>query len=286
MDVTCGNRLFTKRIMRHIVYMHRLAYAILGLILLASCNNIENKKPKVVDELRFQTIVKDTTVRLLPEDDAPTLNIHLSMPFVSDTNSDAINEAIIHGRFLTPDYMGLMSQSISTQQAVDSFITQYAKDYQRDYAPLYRNDRLNKSSYEITYECEAKIESHRKGIVVYIARNTISGGGAHDVTTTIAKNLETKTGKTITLEDIFSEGYEQPLTDLIVKKLCEQQKVQKLAEIQKIGFFNGIEPYVTDNFIWDEDKVTFIYTDSEVAPHEMGEQRVSIPEEELKTLLK
>jgi hypothetical protein len=112
------------------------------------------------------------------------------------------------------------------------------------------------------------------------------GGGEHSVTSTIAKNIEVNTGKVITAADVFAEGFEQPLADLIVKKLCKLQDVKTLKELQEKGFFVDIEPYASDNFILGDGEITFIYVDSEIAPHEAGEIRVTLNDDELESVVK
>lgn len=90
----------------------------------------------------------------------------------------------------------------------------------------------------------------------------------------------------ITAADVFTEGYEQPLADLIVGKLCKQQGVKTLKALQEKGFFVDIEPYASDNFILGDGEITFIYVDSEIAPHEAGEQRITLNDDELESLYK
>jgi len=264
-----------------------IRYGILvAAVVLASCGDKDGKVKTRVEGVPFETIVADTTVQLVQEEGGPSANLHLSLAYATDPDAGALNDAIIHGGFLVPDYMALMSQGISMQQAADSFLLRYADDYRRTYGPLYRGDREHKESYNVKYDCKTTVESHRKGIITYVARSTMYGGGAHSVTSTVVRNLGTKTGKAVALQDVFSEKFERPLAELIVKQLCKQLKAADLSGLQEQGVFCGIEPYVTDNFILGDDEITFIYTDSEIAPHDMGELSVTLAEEDLKLMLK
>jgi hypothetical protein len=47
-----------------------------------------------------------------------------------------------------------------------------------------------------------------------------------------------------------------------------------------------IDPYVSDNFILGDGEVTFIYVDSEIASHELGEIRITLSDDELESVLK
>ena len=138
----------------------------------------------------------------------------------------------------------------------------------------------------MTYDAHTYVQNHRSGIVCYIAKSSMYGGGEHSVSSTVAKNIDLKTGKAITLNEVFTPGFEQPLAEIITNKLCKEQGVKTLKELQEKGVFTGIEPYASDNFILGDDEVTFIYVDSEIAPHEMGEVRVTLSNDELENVLK
>ena len=105
------------------------------------------------------------------------------------------------------------------------------------------------------------------------------------MSTTIVKNINAETGKILKLSDVFVPGYEQGLEDLIVEKLCKQYEVKDLKGLQEKGLFVGIDPYVTENFILDDGEITFIYCDSEIAPHAMGEIKVELDEKDMKHIL-
>ena len=267
-------------------YMRKLLFIILAVLFTASCGNKEEKTVTKAEGIDFDSISVDTIVPLIQEEGAPSAHIHLTMMYAQGDKGTAINQTIRKGGFLTPDYMGMLSDRVTMKQAVDSFVISYVNDYKRDYAPLFRGDREHRDSYNLTYDCHTYVQNYRDGIISYIAQSTMFGGGEHSVTSTIAKNIEVKTGKVITGADVFAEGYEQPLADLIVSKLCKQQDVKTLKALQEKGFFVDIEPYASDNFILGEGEITFIYVDSEIAPHEAGEIRITLNDDELESVVK
>ena len=266
--------------------MRNILFIVLAALIAASCGNKEEKTVTKAEGLDFDSITVDTIAALIQEEGSPSAHIHVSMMYAQGDKGTAFNQTIRKGGFLTPDYLGMLSDRLTMKQAVDSFIISYVNDYKRDYAPLFRGDREHRDSYNLTYDCRTYVQNHRGGIVCYIARSTMYGGGEHSVTSTIAKNIEVKTGKVITAADVFAEGFEQPLADLIVKKLCKLQDVKTLKELQEKGFFVDIEPYASDNFILGDGEITFIYVDSEIAPHEAGEIRVTLNDDELESVVK
>ena len=162
-----------------------------------------------------------------------------------------INHAILKGGFLTPDYMGTMADGITMKQAVDSFVINYVNDYKRDYAPLYRSDREHKDSYQINYDCNTYVQHHRDGIICYIAHSDMFGGGEHSISTTLAKNIEIKTGKVLSASDIFAEGYEQPLSkDIwIIIQILHNQNTSEFKKIPETLPLNG---FIFDNKITEK----------------------------------
>ena len=268
------------------IRMNKIVFIALTTLLAVSCGHKSEKTVMNAEGLDFDKITVDTIAPLLQEEGSPAAHIHLTMMYGKGDMGKTINHAILKGGFLTPDYMGTMADGITMKQAVDSFVINYVNDYKRDYAPLYRSDREHKDSYQINYDCNTYVQHHRDGIICYIAHSNMFGGGEHSISTTLAKNIEIKSGKILSASDIFAEGYEQPLADLIANKLCEQQDVKTLKKLQEKGFFVDIDPYVSDNFILGDGEVTFIYVDSEIAPHELGEIRITLSDDELESVLK
>ena len=250
--------------------MNKNILIMLFALVFIACGNKEPKTVTKIGTINLDSITVDTLVLLIDEEDSPKAHIHLSMMYGKGDECKALNNSIVHASLLTPDYMGLLGDNVSVKQAVDSFIVSFANDYRRDYAPLFRGDREHRQSYEVSY----------------IVRSDTYGGGEHSVSSTIVKNIELKSGRILKPEDFFVAGYEQPLTELIIEELCKKEGVASLKELQGNGIFADREPYATDNFIVGDGDMTFIYVDSEIAPHEKGEITIKLTDSQLNQLLK
>ena len=68
--------------------------------------------------------------------------------------------------------------------------------------------------------------------------------------------------------------------------MLKKFEAKDLEGLREKGIFNGIEPYVPTNFILGDDEVEFIYCDTEIAPHAVGEIRIAVPRRQLDDLLK
>lgn len=262
-----------------------IAIMLFALVFIA-CGNKETKTVTKIGAINLDSVTVDTLVLLTDEEDSPKAHIHLSMMYGKGEECKALNNTIVHASLLTPDYMGLLGENVSVSQAVDSFVVSFVNDYRKDYAPLYRGDREHRQSYEVSYNGYSYVQNNRDGIVSYIVKSDTYGGGEHSVSSTIVKNIELKSGRILKPEDFFVAGYEKPLTDLIIEELCKKEGVANLKELQGNGIFADIEPYATDNFIVGDGEMTFIYVDSEIAPHEKGEISITLTDSQLNQLLK
>ena len=95
-----------------------------------------------------------------------------------------------------------------------------------------------------------------------------------------------KTGELITLSDLFIEGYEESLKDIILEKLQRRLKDHRTGYQTQDGSLTDGDIYITDNYVIGKNKITFIYCEDEIVPHEYGEVRVDLSKSELKKYLK
>ena len=270
------------------ITMKKILITIFSLIVvngLIGCGGNDGKAGGEEAELAFDSIIKDTTVNLTNGDNSPKAEIHLNIQYATGKNSTMVNDTLFRSGILTPDYLSASTKSLDPVLAIDSFIIKYVTDYRQDFGRLYAVDHEHSTAYNLQYSCNTKIQKKRKGVVNYIAEVYSYSGGAHGINMTIIKNINQETGKVLKLNDVFVPGYEQTLNDLIVAKLCKNYEAEDLKGLQEKGIFVGMDPYVTENFILDDDEVVFVYCDSEIAPHAMGEISVVIDNKELKSIL-
>ncbi len=264
-----------------------LAALAAGVALLCSCGGGE-ATTATVDGISFDSIVVDTTVQLIGDGSkSPECRIRLSMQYAKgDKRAALMNDSLLHSGLLVPDYLALGNEQLDFSHAVDSFVSRYAADYQRDYAPLYRQDQQNEASYNAEYRVTTRTQNGRDNVVCYLADVYTYGGGAHGNRQTIVKNINVETGHVMTLHDVFAPGFEQGLCEEIMKRLCKAYDAKGIEGLRQQGILVGIDLYPTDNFVLGKDEITFIYVEDEIAPHATGEIKVVIPYSDLDHILK
>ena len=255
-------------------------------LLMSACGGRNETQTVSMDGLEFDSVVVDTTMALGTSTDAPQCHIRLSVQYAKGKNEQQVNNAIVHSGILVPDYFAIGRENLSMEHVVDSFVGRYLNDYQNVYGDFYRMDKEHASLYNNDYILSTHTQKGKKDIVIYLANSYLHAGGSYGSAITIAKNIDVEKGRIVELKDVFVPGYEQQLCELIEEKLLKRFDVKTLDDLHKQSVFSGIDIYAPENFMMEEDQMTFIYVEDEVAPHALGEIRVSIPYNELNGILK
>lgn len=259
---------------------------ILAVLASTSCGGNSGKGGSGKDSLTFDSIKVDSTLWLTEDTAGPRCHVRLSLTYAQGKNADYINDSIIRSGILSPDYFSITSQKLTAEQAADSFVSRYLTEYKATYGELYKADQSHGASYNCEYLVSTYVLQDNDKYYTYLANVYNYCGGAHGNSVVIARNIDTATGKIVSLKDIFVPGYEPELNDIIVKALCEKYEVNDLNGLHEKTIFMGIDVYPSENFIIGEKSMTFIYSPDEIASHAEGEIRVEIKNKELERLLR
>jgi hypothetical protein len=94
------------------------------------------------------------------------------------------------------------------------------------------------------------------------------------------------TGKELTLNDIFVEGYETALTPILLQSLEEKVGVGSLGELKNKGYLLKMKIFPSKNFILNDETITFIYNPREIASYDKGSIELTVALSALKKILK
>jgi len=265
------------------IFIFSLAFIIMAAV---SCESNSKGKDSNKDSIMFDSVKVDSTITLGDNTNAPSCHVSICLTYAKGKNADFINDSIIRSGILSPDYFSITSEKLTPKEAADSFVSRYITEYQRDYGEMYKADKEHGASYNCEYIVKTKVLDDNEKYYNYIADIYNYGGGAHGISVVVARNIDTSTGKIVSLKDIFVPGYEQELNKLIVKALCEEYKVSDLNGLRDKTIFMGIDVYAPDNFIIGSDDITFIYSSDEIACHAEGEIKATIKNKDLERLFR
>lgn len=183
--------------------------------------------------------------------------------------SSAITEALFGEEYM----------SMAPEAAVEAYKTDLAEEYRTENLPMLEIEGLEDSSLGWTDYTEGRFVSVMKDMVSYVAVKYSYCGGAHGMTSETAFVFDRKTGNRIPEDRFFREGYVPELARLLTGHLPEA--LESPADTSML-FLKEIGP--NGNFSIDDDGVTYIFNQYEIAPYSMGIIRISIPWEELEGL--
>lgn len=155
--------------------------------------------------------------------------------------------------------------------------------------PLYNQDRADTTKrawYEFHYIISAETQQGSKNTIVYLATVDYYEGGAHGTHQQVALNFEAKTGRLLTLSEIFAEGTENQLNNILLKALKEKTGLGTIGQLREKDYLKSVDIYAPENFIINDETITFIYNPSEIAAYSVGSTELIIPYSSMESILK
>jgi hypothetical protein len=261
------------------LYIPILLVAFVIMCSITSCNsNEENNVP-------FDSLTFDRYTSISTDSGAPMCKVHINLMYANHTKSkvaDKINKAIISKTF--------SMENLSPHEAVDSFASNYLSDYKKNLTELYKADKNNKNKsagwYDYHYVLNSSIQKGCNDVLIYIIHLESYEGGAHGNSQEMVLNFNTKNGNLLTVKDLFVSGYEQGLNELLLKALEDKTGCKDIQELHSKGYLLSNDIYPSDNFMLNEDDITFIYNPYEIAPYDIGATELTISNSNLDKLLK
>jgi hypothetical protein len=216
-------------------------------------------------------------------EDAPSLIVDISLPVVE------LKDAAATARIDSTLALTLFDEYTTLKDACDIFVDSRKKDFD-DMHDEYINSVGNDtpafffSLYDII---AGTAQVGYKDCITYIVTHEEYNGGAHPNTYINIINFDPANGGEITLDDIFKEGYEEPLTAILTSTLMAKANATTIDELHNKGFlFFDTEMFVSNNFILGNDNITFLYNRYEIAPYAAGEILLTIDYNTLKEIMK
>lgn len=236
-------------------------------------------------EVKFDTIGTSETYALV-EGRKDSLHIDISLQMPSEGLDKDVMERI--GDSILIDALGENAEGKGADEAIRGYVDERLKDYREtnlDFISTIgkNDDGEDDQDWGIltwNFETEGKYEGEYNGYLSYSLTSYTYMGGAHGGTAILGLNFDRKTGDTISEDDIFAYGYEEKLSDALRSHL----KSSLSTEEYDMLFTTDITP--NGNFILSKAGITYIYGQYEIGPYVCGIIKVTVPWEEIQSLLK
>lgn len=216
------------------------------------------------------------------KESAPKLTIDIVLPRFDLGNKEAtarLDNTLAWGLFFSdsPTLLSACKQFVTAQeQLFDELHDEYNNLSESEIPP---------GMMGCYCDIKGKSASGYKGYISYIMTREEYRGGAHPSTENTVVCFDPATGAEITLKDIFKDGYEEPLLEMLNRKLMADEGVSTIEGLREKGYF-GEDMFITNNFILGNDSMTFLYNRYEIAPYAMGDILISLDYETLKDIMK
>lgn len=245
----------------------------------AQTTNTEKANALEFDTLRInRRVLLDSIATNSP---ALKIDIELLIPSnVASAIADNIRSCISYAAF---GYDGL-----PVSVAADSTIRSMTNEY-LELRNAYINERVADQDmpwFNNYFIMKSNAHIGFNDCICYVIDDEIYSGGAHPINTISCVNIDTKTGKEISLEDVFAYGTEDILIERLIRRLAQQHNVGGLEELREKGYLTFSDMFITNNFMLDKDSLFFLYNCYEIAPYSMGRSSIGFKYDELKDLLK
>lgn len=256
-------------------------------VFVSGCN-IGTKKT-TDNDVTFDSISVDKTYHLLENPENPNCNLQINFTYPAKyDNKDILKK--IQQQFVY-SYFGDGYENLSPEEATAKYTEDYLnnyKDLEDEYkAEVAKADETPVGAWFSYFEMSSDdIAYNKNDILSYTVNFENYTGGAHGAHSFTNHVIDMKTGNLIKEDDIFIEGFQEDLAQILIDRIAKQNTVEKPKELENIGFFSIDEIFPNGNFLIDDNGITYTFNEYEIAAYVVGATNVHLPYEEIQYLLK
>lgn len=248
-------------------------------------------KPQAVTDnnIQFDSIQVEKTYYLLEDKNNPNCDFQLKYVYPVAFGNEEVLKAV-QKQFLR-SYFGDEYENFTPQEAVNLYTEQYIEDYkslETDYkAEKEHEHEVDPGAWYSYVEYTVnEIKFNKSNLLSYAISYENYTGGAHGSHTYINYNIDLATGELLTESEIFIDGFQDEMAQILVDKLVEQNDVKSPEELESIGFFSIDEIYPNDNFSIDETGITYFFNEYEIAAYVVGTTHIHLSYDDIKHLIR
>lgn len=241
--------------------------------------------------IKFDNLAIKQKVYLLADNDTTKPFANVELDFIYPQSFKSKEDLLRLQQIFIGTYFDDMSyDSLSPKEALNAYLEKYINDY-KELSDQYYEDISNlegdnqPSWYWYQLNKSNKILFEDESILSYSVQHYYYEGGAHGSLNAMYYTIDLNNLTTITEESIFKPNFHQLLTERIVENLMKKYEVTNPEDLLNQGFFdiNDIAP--NNNFWIDNVGVHYIFNQYEIAPYSMGLIEVTVPYEEIQSII-
>ena len=191
--------------------------------------------------MTFDSISVDKTYHLLENPENPNCNLQINFTYPAKyDNKDILKK--IQQQFVY-SYFGDGYENLSPEEATAKYTEDYLnnyKDLEDEYkAEVAKADETPVGAWFSYFEMSSDdIAYNKNDILSYTVNFENYTGGAHGAHSFTNHVIDMKTGNLIKEDDIFIEGFQEDLAQILIDRIAKQNTVENPKELENIGFFS------------------------------------------------
>lgn len=241
--------------------------------------------------IKFDNLAIKEQVYLFADNDTTKPFANVEIDFTYPKNYKSKEDLLRLQKIFIGTFFNDMSyDSLSPKEALNAYFDKYTNDY-RNLGNQYYEDMGNLEGdnqpswywYQLFKSNEILFED--ESILSYSVEHYYYEGGAHGSLSAMYYTIDLNNLTTITEENIFKPNFHHLLTERIVENLMKKYDVTTPEDLLNEGFFdiNDIAP--NNNFWLNNQGVHYIFNQYEIAPYSMGPIEVTIPYQEIQSII-
>lgn len=241
--------------------------------------------------IKFDNLAIKEQVYLFADNDTTKPFANVEIDFTYPKNYKSKEDLLKLQKIFIGTFFNDMSyDSLSPKEALNAYFDKYTNDY-RNLGNQYYEDMGNLEGdnqpswywYQLFKSNEILFED--ESILSYSVEHYYYEGGAHGSLSAMYYTIDLNNLTTITEENIFKPNFHHLLTERIVENLMKKYDVTTPEDLLNEGFFdiNDIAP--NNNFWLNNQGVHYIFNQYEIAPYSMGPIEVTIPYQEIQSII-
>jgi hypothetical protein len=243
-----------------------------------SCTDKINK----TGDFEFEHVQINKTAHLFGDTAKPGTNIIIDFTYISKSSDNELKDSL-NAHILSACF-GDKYADEKIREVPGLYAQNYISEYRQDLEPMFIEDQKNKENdesiaswYSYYKGLESQVKFYEKDLLVYRIDFNEYTGGAHGMYTSTFLNFDLKHIRQLILNDIFIDGYQDALTDLLWDQLMADQNVQARTELENMGYGSTGDLIPTENFYLSKEGITFYYNVYEFTPYVMGAVEITLP---------
>lgn len=246
-------------------------------ILTSACSYKTNKQ-------KITTIETERVIKFNDQENSPAATVQIIYEYITDATPNSTEDVVNQENILYA--FGAQEDGLTPEKIIDNYIANYEKEYRSNLQ--YFADKGEELGPIFNYELILffKHFNSSKNSIAFVKDMYIYMGGVHGAQNIIYHTYDLNTGKEMRARDIFLEGSQQELRNIIYEGFKAEYFPGRNQTSQDGGFFNLEENMTLDNtYVFTDKGLLFQYQAYAIAPYSFGMPSVVIPYAKLKNVL-